>query len=95
MSGQILQIAASVCVVTPFVLVQLRRMSAAAAPYLILNLAGSSYLAFDAATSQNWGFLLMEGVWAIVSLRSLIRNSLKPFDAAQSEGATPISLDQS
>jgi hypothetical protein len=41
--------------------------------YLWLNLIGSVILAVLAGTSQNWGFLLLEGVWAIVTAHSLLR----------------------
>jgi hypothetical protein len=41
--------------------------------YLWLNLVGSAILAVLAATSQNWGFLLLEGVWAIVTAWSLLK----------------------
>jgi hypothetical protein len=40
--------------------------------YLVLNVVGSAVLAVDAALGAQWGFLLLEGVWAIVSLASLI-----------------------
>jgi hypothetical protein len=35
--------------------------------YLLLNLAGTFVLAFDAAVGHEWGFLLLEGAWAVVS----------------------------
>lgn len=40
--------------------------------YLWLNLVGSIILAVLAAMTENWGFLLLEGVWAIVTARSLL-----------------------
>jgi len=41
-------------------------------PYLLLNLAGSAVLAVDALLGREWGFLLLEGVWAVVSAGSLL-----------------------
>jgi hypothetical protein len=40
--------------------------------YLLLNIVGSAVLAWLAAVAQQWGFLLLEGVWALVSVSSLI-----------------------
>ncbi len=40
--------------------------------YLMLNIAGSALLAWLAAVGQQWGFLLLEGVWALVSIWSLL-----------------------
>lgn len=39
--------------------------------YLVLNLVGSATLAVLAAIDEQIGFLMLEGVWAIVSAWSL------------------------
>jgi hypothetical protein len=39
--------------------------------YLVLNLVGSAVLAADAWWGRQWGFVLLEGVWAAVSLGGL------------------------
>jgi len=44
--------------------------------YLWLNLVGSAILAMLAALAAQWGFLLLEGVWAVVSLCSLVSRML-------------------
>ncbi|MFN8074129.1 MAG: hypothetical protein U0Q15_01770 [Kineosporiaceae bacterium] len=66
------QLAGSAMVLAPFVLAQLGRLRPDNRAYLGLNLAGSGVLAVQAATGAQWGFLLLEGVWALVSLRSLV-----------------------
>ena len=40
--------------------------------YLVLNTVGSGILAGDAILERQWGFLLLEGVWAIVSAVGLV-----------------------
>ncbi len=70
---QAVQVAASLCIVVPFILVQLERLSPKSSTYAALNLIGSATLAVDAAHGRDWGFLLLEATWALVSLLGLIR----------------------
>jgi hypothetical protein len=73
--GQTIQIIGSLLVLVPFVLVQLRRLRPDNLIYIVLNAVGSTVLAVLAAIDQQWGFLLLEGVWALVSFHSLLRMS--------------------
>ena len=68
-----IQIAASLLILVPFVLAQAGRLTPSSLPYLVLNLVGSTVLPVDALLGAQWGFLLLEGVWAIVSAGSLVR----------------------
>lgn len=69
----IVQVAGSLLILVPFVLVQVGRMTSTSRTFLLLNLIGSTVLAIDAAIGLQWGFLLLEGVWAIVSFVALVR----------------------
>jgi len=56
-----------------FAAAQLRLLTVESRLYLVLNLAGSLVLGLDAWHERQWGFLLLEGVWALVSAWSLTR----------------------
>lgn len=72
MNEQLVQIAGSILVLIPFALAQAGRVNPRSLSYLALNLAGSAVLAIDAAVTVQWGFLLLEGTWAVVSLFGLL-----------------------
>ncbi|WP_035795817.1 CBU_0592 family membrane protein [Kitasatospora mediocidica] len=69
---QTVQILGSILILIPFALAQSGRLSARSKAYLIFNLSGSAILATQAAFTLQWGFLLLEGVWAVVSLIGLV-----------------------
>jgi drug/metabolite transporter (DMT)-like permease len=69
---QVLQLVGAVLVLAGYTLAQLRRLDPQSIPYLVVNLVGSAILAALALHESQWGFLLLEGVWALVSLAGLI-----------------------
>jgi hypothetical protein len=70
---QVLQIVGACLVLAAFVAAQLRLLDQQGYPYLLLNAVGSAILAVLAYASAQWGFLLLEGAWAIVSLAGIVR----------------------
>ncbi len=69
--AQVVQILGALMVLAGFAGLQLGKISAVSRVYLGLNLVGSAVLAGLAWHEEQWGFLLLEGVWAIVSVWSL------------------------
>ena len=69
--SQFIQILGAVLVLIAYIAGQLRLLDGKSYPYLVLNLLGSGLLAVLAAAGSQWGFLLLEGTWALVSLLSL------------------------
>ena len=70
---QLVQILGSLLVLTGFAAAQRGALSTDSRTYLALNLVGAMVLAVLAAHEQQWGFLLLETVWALVSAWGLIR----------------------
>ena len=73
---QAIQLIGAVLVLLGYVLSQTGRVDGNARSYLIINLIGSGFLAVAAALGQQWGFLLLNGTWAIISAVNLIRGDL-------------------
>lgn len=69
---QVVQVIGSLLILVAFAAAQAGRLDPKAWSYLWLNLVGSAILAVQAAMGQQWGFLLLEGVWALVSLLGII-----------------------
>lgn len=68
---QVIQVVGAILILVAFAAVQFDRMQPSSRLYLTLNLIGSAILAVLALRSSQWGFVLLEGVWAIVSAWSL------------------------
>ena len=68
-----IQIFGALLILAAFTAAQAGRVDPHSRVYLALNLAGSVVLAHDALRGEEWGFLLLEAVWAFVSGWGLLR----------------------
>ncbi len=68
---QVIQIIGALIILGAFAAQQLGEMPTDSRLYLLLNLVGSVILAILAVVEGQLGFVLLEGVWAIVSGWSL------------------------
>ena len=67
-----IQIAGSILILLAYALAQFRVLSPASVRYLVLNIVGSGVLGTLAIVTFQWGFALLECVWSVVSLTSLV-----------------------
>ena len=65
--AQLIQVIGSLLILGGFAASQRGTLAQDSTAYLSLNLVGSAILAVLAGRGQQWGFLLLEGSWAIVS----------------------------
>jgi hypothetical protein len=70
---QVIQVIGALLILAGFAAAQFGALRVDSVLYLVLNLVGSLVLAYLAAIDDQWGFLLLETVWAIVSAWSLTR----------------------
>jgi hypothetical protein len=71
LTTEILQIAGSLAILGAFLATQLRGLRPTSPSYLVPNLLGSTVLAIQAGVASQWGFLLLEGSWSLVSAAGL------------------------
>ncbi|MCT9934072.1 hypothetical protein N5079_28065 [Planotetraspora sp. A-T 1434] len=74
---ELVQVIGAVLILSAFLLSQLKVIDGESPLYLVLNLAGSAVLAWIALSSRDWGFVLLEGMWAVVSAVALLKLSAR------------------
>lgn len=69
----ILEFAGALGILVPFALFQLGRVSQHGVVYLIANGAGATLLTVVAYLGDQWGFVILQGVWALAAFLGILR----------------------
>ncbi|MEO8218441.1 MAG: hypothetical protein ABI718_15270 [Acidobacteriota bacterium] len=73
MAYQLLSLGGAILVLIAFAANQLQRMERESLRYQLLNLIGGTALCIAAVAARQYGFILLEGCWSLVSLWTLIQ----------------------
>jgi len=72
---QAIGVLGALLILFPFGATQLGRLSTSSLSYQVMNLGGAVILTTIAILERQYGFILLEGVWALMSLIGLWRVS--------------------
>jgi hypothetical protein len=70
---QVVQVIGALLILAAFAAAQFDVMSPHSRAYLVLNALGSAVLTVLAVADEQWGFVLLEAVWAVVSVWGLVK----------------------
>lgn len=76
-SIQLVSVLGSLLVLVAYVASQFGYLSAKGLAFAYANIVGSGILAVVATLEAQWGFLVLEGAWALVSLVAVVRQKAK------------------
>ena len=75
---QIVSVAGAVMILAGYAALQRGALTQKDRWFNLLNFVGSSLLAWIAIVDRRWGFILLEVIWALLSLPPLLRRKRSP-----------------
>ncbi len=84
--GQWVQILGALLIISAYVSWQQKRLALDSVQFMAMNMIGALILTVVAAVNDDYGFLILEGMWTWVSARGL-RRALKAKKVADREAA--------
>jgi hypothetical protein len=76
--AQAVQLTGAFLILIAYALAQLGALAPRGVPFLLLNLVGALILAASAWHEEQWGFLVLEAAWALVSAAGLFGGRSAP-----------------
>ena len=70
---QVVSVLGALAILVAYAANQFRLIGPSNVSYALLNFLGAGVLTLIAVIESQWGFLLLEGVWTLVSLFALVR----------------------
>ena len=70
---QLISVAGAILILLPFAASQFGKLTTESLAYQVMNLIGSVALTAVALIESQYGFILLEGTWALVSAAGLVR----------------------
>jgi hypothetical protein len=80
--AQVAQVIGALLILVAYAAAQFGMLDHRSYRYIALNLLGATALALLAWREEQWGFLLLEGVWSLVSGLALVSRLREPRPAS-------------
>jgi len=88
--ADLLQIIGALLILAAFAGAQFGWLAPSSVGHLVMNAIGSGILAVLALITSQWGFLLLEGAWAIISIGALVWRPRPRPATVEHDAADPV-----